>query len=133
MKKTKQSTKKVKGDKLSFRVNPIEDRKIIEYMEKATNGSAFVKDAVKFYIHNIEAGRIKSYWLQSDEERYDEMMNQLSSIDVENPSININEMDFGTTQRQLTDERCQHREELTLDDDFYYVDDLEEYKSANNS
>ena len=127
MKKTKQSSKKVKGDKLSFRVNPVEDRKIIEYMEKATNGSAFVKDAVKFYIHNIEANRIRCYWIQSEEERFNDIINNMNAI--EEPSFHINEIDYGNEQIQNNNNRI----ELTLDDnDDYIFDDLEDYKSANN-
>lgn len=103
MKKTKQSEKKVNGNKISFRINKLEDRKISEYMDKVSNGSAFIKEAIRFYIKNIEAGRIDSYWLQNEDDLFNGVVIKLMEEDdiKENdkeddmPNVPIDEIDTG--------------------------------------
>lgn len=102
MKKTKNAEIKTKGDKISFRVNTLEDKKIIEYIDKARNGSAFIKEALKFYIMAIENNIVESYYLKSEEEEWLEAIkgfnmdipqSNTENHDVEDFIVNINDLD----------------------------------------
>lgn len=93
MKYTKNAENKKKGDKITFRVNVLEDKKLIEYIDKAKNGSGFIKEAIKFYIMAIEQGLVSSYYLENTEKEWDNILKNMNNEPknedlIENPVIN---------------------------------------------
>lgn len=70
MKMTKNAQNKKKGEKRTFRVNEYEDKDIIKYLDKASNGSGFTKEALRFYIMAIEKGITESDYLKKPEDKW---------------------------------------------------------------
>ena len=92
MKQTKNAENKKKGNKITFRVNVIEDRELIRYIDDASNGSAFIKEAIKFYIKAIQRGVVSSFYLESTEKKWDKAFDDMENFENA-PDFNINEFD----------------------------------------
>ena len=95
MKNTKQAENKKKGDKITFRVNILEDKEIIRYIDKAKNGSGFIKEAIKFYIMALEKGLVTSYYLEDTEKEWENVLGRWdNNKKTEIPDITFRIDDF---------------------------------------
>lgn len=151
MKNTKQAENKKRGDKITFRVNVVEDKKIIEYIDKAKNGSGFIKEAIKFYIKALERGLVSSYYLEDTEKEWENVLKtwdnapakkEINIINDTEKESNMSEITFGIND--FDDERLNNknpiasintnnnifinnadnnRVELNLEDNYEYIDD----------
>ena len=92
MKQTKNAENKKKGNKITFRVNVIEDRELIRYIDDASNGSAFIKEAIKFYIKAIQRGVVSSFYLESTEKKWDKAFDDMENFENA-PNASINDFD----------------------------------------
>lgn len=144
MKKTKNAQNKKKGEKRTFRVNEYEDNDIIKYLDKASNGSGFIKEAIRFYIMAIENDMVTSPYLEKEEDRWghifgstnkEQDINPFEDIDVPDdifkedaPIMKIDEFDYpeNKTTSVLSDNRNIEILELDLDNDEEY-DDFDMY------
>ena len=88
MKYTKNAKNKKNGNKITFRVNVIEDRERIQYIDRAKNGSGFIKEAIKFYIMALEKGLVNSFYLEDTNKKWENVLNDLESA---NKKVEINE------------------------------------------
>lgn len=83
MKAIKNHNGKVLRDKITFRINLKEDKKIIEYIDKSNNGSGFIKEAIKFYIIALEQGIVKSEYLTKKEDVFKQALSNLNTQERE--------------------------------------------------